>query len=465
MPNSENANNQLDLRETNRQAEQATLEAAVKRSIQLCYVLAIAHCSYGFTSFAFLKKIDPDLTLIQNVLPRILLNVCPFIVAAILLTKKKWSPEVKIKFYIWFYSIQFFIAACIKVWPLAMAGHQDVFLYVGGVNTAYLCATWALAAFPTRFLFHAAASVLLLIVAPIFFINLHLGNSDISNTVMSDTFFAMLTGLGIGYLASKVHWQLAVLQAEYHIESSKYIEAPIQKAILEKNIKVLETKECTAYVLVIDIRDSTNLTRKYKEEWAKFTSAWLGSAIEIIKKHSGTFVKSTGDGLVAAFGLFDEDDILKDLPHLAQKDSEADEARWINLTVDAFGCVSELLSSLSEISNQFFPEEKIKIGCGLDRGPVFRGVRGGKSRREFDIWGDKVNTAAKLESFSKTIQSGFPKDSSLLVVSPYACDFLEELEGFKKVEITEDIRGSLFGMRWVMVKSYNRLTKSQKSAA
>ena len=435
-------------------AQKASYEAVIKRLEVLCYAMAVAHIAFSIGSLSFLTKLSSDINFLNNFFPRFILNIIPFVLLGQFIRKSTVSFRRKIIGYIWFYSVMFFVAAWIHVWPIALNGQSEVFLYVAGVNTAYLCAAWTVAAIPIKYMKHIVLSMLSFIVVPVLAVTYISGGFHILQVVISDTLFAATTGVGLGFYGAKLLWELEFLKAKQNHETSKYLGEPLRKALFEGKTELIEEKVCTAYVFMVDIRDSTNLTRKYGERWSEFNKVWLGEALDIIKSHGGIFVKSTGDGLLGAFGLFDDENQLNDIPGIEIQNKEATETRWIDLTVDTYGCLEKLIRRFERVASEHFPEEVIRIACGLDRGKVHRGVRGANNRREFDIWGDKVNTAAKLEAFSKSIASGFGPDDSLLVISPYAADFLDHLDGFQKVDVTEEIRGSLYGIRWVLVRSY-----------
>ena len=446
-------------------AREAVESGALNRVAMMSFILALAHFIYGFASYTFIHHFRPTVSLWDNVWPRILFSIVPFLCLGWFLKKSTTSVHKKILVYIWIYSILFFVAAWIHVWPIALAGNPEIFLYVNGINSAYLCATWTVVALPRRWLMHSALSVALFIIVPIMVIVFQGGVQHIFMAVINDVVSAAFLGLSLGYMASRVYTQIEQLRATQRVASSKFIEEPLQRAIFENDSNITATTECSAYIFVIDIRDSTVLTRKYKEKWDEFTSTWLAEAIDIIRKHSGTFIKSTGDGMLAAFGLFEEEATLSDIPGLEQADKKADEIRWINLTIDVFGCISELINRFNKIAGEKFPDENIRMGCGLDRGKVMRGIRGGRRRSEFDIWGDKVNTAAKLETFSKSVTSHFEQTASLLVVSPYAADFLDNLESFQKFTLDHSIGGSLNGINWVLVRAYSSGKAKLRSVA
>lgn len=446
------------------QASKAVFHALIVRLEFLSYVLALTLFIYGFGSFEFIKSFHPGLSLLDNIWPRVAFNSIPFLLLGYFLRKAALKEENKIKIFIWSYSVLFSVAASIYVWPTALKGHPNIFLYVAGANTAYLCGTYIMASIPKQFLSHVLAGNILFIVGPILTISYIAGDLKVLAVVASDTLMAAAVGIGLGLYASKLHNALEYLKASQRHESGKYLGETLKKALYEDQADLIKETVCTSYIFMMDIRDSTNLTRKYGDRWSEFNKAWLSEALDIIRSHGGTFVKSTGDGLLGAFGLFDDESLLDDIPGLEDKNKEADEARWVGLTVDTYGCLEQLMLRFEKVSAEHFPEEVIRIACGLDRGKVHRGIRGAQSRREFDIWGDKVNTAAKLEAFSKDIAGNFDPEASLLVISPFASDFLENLSGFKKIMVTDEIRGSLHGIRWVLVRSYRnqQLIKAKK---
>lgn len=439
-------------------AEIALLSAAKNRIVLICYVLAIAHFSFSFTSLKFIRIFEPQITLIENLVPRLIFSILPFLFLGYYLNRntKGHSNNFKIILYVWCYAILFFVAAWIHVWPIALNGNPSILLYVTGVNSAYVCSTWSLAALPRKFLGHTIASLTIFTILPLLAISFLAGDFALMNIIASDMIFATVIGVSLGSIGAKVYRELEYLRATHRVESSKFLGETLEKAIFENKTDYLEEQLCTAYVFVFDIRGSTVLTRKYGARWAAFNKLWLEQASDTIKAHGGTFVKSTGDGLLGAFGLFDDEEIVKDLPGLEAKNSEADEERWRQLTVNTYGCLELLINRFSELAERHFPEEEILIACGLDRGEVHRGIRGGKSKQEFDIWGDKVNTAAKLESFSKLISKDFGSKSSFLIVSPFASDFLEDLLGFEKYNIAEHIQSELSGIKWVLVRNYQQ---------
>lgn len=427
----------------------------------LCYIISFSLLLFGFNSIEFIQKFDPSITLFDNVWPRFLFNTVPYFLIGQYIRRASHQPATKIRVFIWFYSFLFSVAAMVHVWPLALQGHGEIFLYVNGANVAYLCGILSLAAISKDYRFQLITSNIIFIVLPILTVAYLSGDSGIMNAVVSDTALAMGLANIVGAYGSKVLWELEVLRAKQEKETEVYLGETLKQAIYNNRMDLIAEKECSAYVFLMDIRDSTRLTKKYGSAWSEFNKEWLESALRILRSYGGTFVKSTGDGMLGAFGLFDEENIVQDVPNLEDQNMEADEVRWTGLTVDTYGCLEQMMLRFEVLATKYFPDEVVRIACGLDRGKVYRGVRGTDQRKEFDIWGDKVNMAAKLEAFSKTIAPKVDPEASLLVVSPYAADFLDQLSGFQRVEADKSVVQGLHGIKWVLVRTYRNQADSK----
>jgi hypothetical protein len=155
---------------------------------------------------------------------------------------------------------------------------------------------------------------------------------------------------------------------------------------------------------------------------------------------------------------------LSDIPGVEGQVAQADELRWQDLTQITMNCMEELYAKFFEISASHFPDSILRVGAGVDRGVVMRGVRGSSQRVEFDVWGDPVNICSKIEAYSKQIP-GLSPEKCALVLSPYACDFLEDLTGWRKVNIEDSTLATDMGIKWVLVKEFANPTAAPVSKA
>ena len=76
-----------------------------------------------------------------------------------------------------------------------------------------------------------------------------------------------------------------------------------------------------------------------------------------------------------------------------------------NAASRALNCVDDLLAELKDWSAERQAEgrDPVRVGIGLHLGEVFSGVVGDAQRLEYSVFGDTVNTAARLEELTKAV--------------------------------------------------------------
>ncbi|MGK5095334.1 AAA family ATPase [Deltaproteobacteria bacterium TL4] len=129
-------------------------------------------------------------------------------------------------------------------------------------------------------------------------------------------------------------------------------------------------------IMFTDIRDFTSLSEKMTpQENFHFINAYLSEMEPLIDRHQGVIDKYIGDAIMALFPS-NADDALKSaiamLCHLAQYNQE-----------------------------QSHRSDPIRIGIGLNTGPLMLGTIGGKNRMDATVISDAVNLAARLEGMTK----------------------------------------------------------------
>jgi adenylate cyclase len=134
--------------------------------------------------------------------------------------------------------------------------------------------------------------------------------------------------------------------------------------------------------------------------------------VPVIYEHGGHVDKYIGDGLLAVFGA------PRRLP------DHADRA----------------LAAALEISRSMANSDGLRIGIGLNSGPVVAGNVGGGGRLEFSVIGDVVNVAARVEAATRQTDDNVlvaERTKELLASSDYR---FEERPGLELKGKTEQVR-------------------------
>ena len=152
-----------------------------------------------------------------------------------------------------------------------------------------------------------------------------------------------------------------------------YVDPDVAEHILQEGTS-LSGEEVEVTVMFVDVRDFTAFAERTPPE--KVVAAVNGlfeQIVPIIHDHGGRVDKFVGDGLLAVFGA----------PR-RQKDH-----------------AGEALAAALEIVRELDSPEGLKLGIGLNSGPVIAGNVGGAGRLEFSVIGDAVNVAARVEAATR----------------------------------------------------------------
>ena len=147
-----------------------------------------------------------------------------------------------------------------------------------------------------------------------------------------------------------------------------------------------ETKETT--IFFSDIRSFTAISEKLEpNEVVEFLNEYMTQMVECVNDTHGVVDKFIGDAVMAVWGA----------PTSAGNPRE-----------DALNCIRAALRMRAAliIFNQGRGGDKkpiIRIGCGINSGPVVAGQIGSKKRMEYTVIGDAVNLASRTEALNKPL--------------------------------------------------------------
>ncbi len=145
-----------------------------------------------------------------------------------------------------------------------------------------------------------------------------------------------------------------------------------------------ETRNAT--IFFSDIRSFTAMSEKMQpNEVVEFLNSYMTKMVECVNKTNGVVDKYIGDAIMAVWG--------------APESSGSAAADALN----AVGAALMMRGALYKFNKE--RAEKgllpVKIGCGINSGPVVAGQIGSDERMEYTVIGDAVNLASRTEALNK----------------------------------------------------------------
>jgi len=165
----------------------------------------------------------------------------------------------------------------------------------------------------------------------------------------------------------------------------QHVSPAIVEALLKAGMEVTSRRQF-ACIMFVDIRGFTTFAEKRPpEDVVDYLNAVFGFMIDCVTQHHGIVHRMLGDGFVALFGA----------PLSRGNDCQhAVEAGWA------------ILKQLeAEVAAGRIPPTR--IGLGIHAGEVVAGTIGSSTRKEYQVNGDVVNLAARIEQMNKELSSQF----------------------------------------------------------
>lgn len=167
-------------------------------------------------------------------------------------------------------------------------------------------------------------------------------------------------------------------------------------------------KHDSVTVLFTDFKGFTRYSEKLLPETLVETISFYFSKFDaIIDKHGLEKIKTIGDAYMCVGGLHDA------------KEDHAQ--RMVHAAFEIAAFVEETKKDVSASELTF------DIRIGINTGPVVAGVVGTK-KFAYDIWGDTVNVASRMESMSEPGKINVSSSTFELIKSDFDCDYRGEIE-------------------------------------
>ncbi|NNC70827.1 MAG: tetratricopeptide repeat protein [Flavobacteriaceae bacterium] len=174
-------------------------------------------------------------------------------------------------------------------------------------------------------------------------------------------------------------------------------------------------------------RSSENLS---PEELVKSVDFYFSKFDEIMEKHGLEKIKTIGDAYMCAAGL--------PFPKLDH-------------SIIAVNAAFEMVQFVEQAKKRKDNIKHFDIRVGLNTGPVVAGVVGTK-KFAYDIWGDTVNVASRMESKSERGRINVSENTYQLIKDHFECEYRGEIDvknkgmmkmyfvnGLKKINITRKV--------------------------
>ncbi len=169
-------------------------------------------------------------------------------------------------------------------------------------------------------------------------------------------------------------------------------------------------------VMFTDFKGFTQIAEKLSPEQLVEEIDEIFTAFDLIMdKHGIEKIKTIGDAYMAASGL------------PALKDSHA--LDMVNAAVDIIKYMESQKQIRSAAGRPIFD-----IRVGIHTGPVVSGIVGHK-KFAYDIWGDAVNLASRMESSGEAGQINISQATYERINSAYSCTFRGEIEAKNKGKV------------------------------
>jgi len=168
---------------------------------------------------------------------------------------------------------------------------------------------------------------------------------------------------------------------------SRYVpEVVAQDAVREDRTggDLLRAIDRDATILFSDLRGFTTMSQtRTPDEVVRVLNDYLSAMANVIIAEGGVVTGYLGDGIMAVFGV----------PEAS--DDHADRA------LAAAIAMLERLQDVNDALADRLGGDRLRMGIGLNSGPVTAGNLGSEQRLEYSVVGDAVNTAARIEGLTK----------------------------------------------------------------
>lgn len=412
-----------------KQVERRLQEEALSRTSTLLFVWAAANAVYGFVSLDLFHVVYKDLTLWDNVWPRLVVS---FFCVMIALWYQKKTQFVVPKIYLTCLILPSLLvtASMIHAWPAMWRGHYDFYLYFHATNIFAMMSGIALISGSPRLVALQGASFIIIYFGPLIYL-LHQNKPLLLELILSDAVLASF----VMYLGQiKVHelrYRVALNEIKRWKKASSFLGQNLATAIAETRDMTLQDYTQAGLIMSTDIRGYTRLTKEAPLAVKAFMSEYHSVITQTVSKRGAYLHKTAGDGLLISFGVMEKRQDLSDIPGIEHDVALAELNQKREFIRAAHAVFEEISTHLIGLKVKYQIDLPLSLGAGCSFGPIEIVVRGDERyRQELDIDGEAIILATRLEGYSKRIAGeNDVNPASFFVVAPDLGELvMEELQ-------------------------------------
>ncbi|MCR9143995.1 MAG: HAMP domain-containing protein [bacterium] len=162
----------------------------------------------------------------------------------------------------------------------------------------------------------------------------------------------------------------------------KFVNPEIVNRALQDEIK-LGGENKVAAVLFSDLRNFTSMSENMRpDEIVALLNDYFTHMVDCVHDHHGVVDKYIGDALMAHWGA------------ILSNGNDTENA--VHAAIDMRNALAHVNERLGATG-----QDRLKIGCGINTGPVLAGQIGSEKRLEYTVIGDTVNLASRIEYLNK----------------------------------------------------------------
>ena len=239
-------------------------------------------------------------------------------------------------------------------------------------------------------------------------------------------FLSLLLVIGLYRRYQFIKKTKKIIEKEKNISNSLLLNILPEETAqeLKKNGKVVAKRYELATVLFTDFEGFTNYSEDLPpEKLVESIDYYFSKFDEIIDKYDLEKIKTIGDSYMCAGGIPFETD---------------DHAYQVILAA------LDIIDFVEQSNNRLLDDQiNFKVRVGVNSGSIVAGIVGTK-KFAYDIWGDTVNIASRMESNSETGKINISENTYQLVKEQFSCKYRGEIQvknkGMMKMYFVEHMK-------------------------